>query len=40
MFVVANILLIHNANKYFTDAFIIFTAGSVGFTLGGIFSFI
>lgn len=40
MFILGNIFLIHNAKKYFEIGFIIFTTGSVGFQLGGIFSFI
>ena len=40
MFILGNIFLIHDAPKYFETGFILFTTGSVGFTLGGIFSFI
>ena len=39
MFILGNIFLIHDAPKYFETGFILFTTGSVGFTLGGIFSF-
>jgi len=35
LFIFGNILLINNASKYFRQGFIVFTTGSVGFTLGG-----